>query len=489
MNPPRTTHWPDLVFSGEADSATLSRAVSRGTLRRLASGIYTGRVNDDPGQVVRQNWVRIVEHEYPGAVLADRSVRWGGPDPDGVVTVVHPRWRPLELPGLTVRSRRGSADPTSDRPFGERLRIRSPARALLESIGGRNANRLSPIELEEWIDQIIATQGESTINRIRDEARQLAPKLGRQTALAHLDRLISAALTTGDASELRSERLTARAAGRPIDPWRVELFQSFANYLGELAPDPLPALPSDEPRRRLLPFFEAYFSNFIEGTEFTVDEAAAIVFEHRVPTERPADAHDILGTYQIVADPGPMRDTPADPDALIRIVCDRHAVVLAGRPEMRPGRFKTRANRAGATLFVAPEAVDGTLRAGFEAGAALIDPFARAAFLMFLVSEVHPFADGNGRVARIIMNAELVHAGEVRIIIPTVYRNNYLAALKAATNNAGFAQLVSVLRFAQRYTARIDFSSRVSAERDLERTHAFRDPNEADDYGIRLVMP
>ena len=35
--------------------------------------------------------------------------------------------------------------------------------------------------------------------------------------------------------------------------------------------------------------------------------------------------------------------------------------------------------------------------------------------MMFLVSEVHPFADGNGRAARIMMNAELVAAGEVVI--------------------------------------------------------------------------
>ena len=33
---------------------------------------------------------------------------------------------------------------------------------------------------------------------------------------------------------------------------------------------------------------------------------------------------------------------------------------------------------------------------------------------MFLVSEAHPFADGNGRTARIMMNAELIAAGQER---------------------------------------------------------------------------
>jgi Fic family protein len=43
---------------------------------------------------------------------------------------------------------------------------------------------------------------------------------------------------------------------------------------------------------------------------------------------------------------------------------------------------------------------------------------------MFLVAEVHAFSDGNGRLSRAMMNAELVSAGEQRIIVPPVYRAN-----------------------------------------------------------------
>lgn len=45
-------------------------------------------------------------------------------------------------------------------------------------------------------------------------------------------------------------------------------------------------------------------------------------------------------------------------------------------------------------------------------------PFARAVFMMFMVSEVHPLDDGNGRVACVMMNAELSANGEQRVIIP-----------------------------------------------------------------------
>lgn len=58
-----------------------------------------------------------------------------------------------------------------------------------------------------------------------------------------------------------------------------------------------------------------------------------------------------------------------------------------------------------------------------------MNPIARAIYMMFLVTEVHPFDDGNGRIARIMMNAELVNGGSSKIIIPTVYREDYMLAL------------------------------------------------------------
>jgi len=72
--------------------------------------------------------------------------------------------------------------------------------------------------------------------------------------------------------------------------------------------------------------------------------------------------------------------------------------------------------------------VRGTLKEGFERSTTIADPVARALYMMFLVSEVHPFNDGNGRIARVMMNAELVQAGYSKLIIPTVYREDYLLA-------------------------------------------------------------
>ena len=149
-----------------------------------------------------------------------------------------------------------------------------------------------------------------------------------------------------------------------------------------------------------------------------------------------------------------------------------------------PGEFKEAANRAGNTVFVAPGLVRGTLEKGFEVFRSLADPMARAVFMMFLVSEVHPFADGNGRLARVLMNAELISGNRRRIIIPTVYRDDYLLALRAMTRQSNPVPLTRTLDYAQEFTARINFVDLPDALVELREANAFLTPSEG-----RLLMP
>lgn len=478
--------WGEIVFAGDAHRSTLSRAASGGTLRRIAPGIYTGVRFGPIEQVVRRRWLDILAHKLPGAILADRSARRTELPADGRVYVIHGRDRSLDLPGMRVMPRSGPGPLPGDIQLPHGVYLSSRARALLDNLSGRGARYLSRDETERWVGDILSSEGEAALNAVRDSARDLAQTTGQEKAFDALNRMIAAVLATGPADGVVSDLLRARAVGAPYDVGRLDAFVQLAARLTAVSPAPLPALPIDAQRRALLPFYEAYFSNYIEGTEFTLDEAAEIILEGKRPADRPADAHDILGTYELVADEREMRQRPTDAQGFIDLLRSRHATILGGRPEMRPGQFKLRPNRAGSTLFVEPDLVEGTLCRGYDAGRELIDPFARAVFMMFLVSEVHPFADGNGRVARVMMNAELVAGGEVRIIIPTVYRDNYVSALKGASHAAGFDPLIAALRFARQWTATIDFSDRGTAERDLARSNALRDPGEAEAAGIRL---
>lgn len=239
----------------------------------------------------------------------------------------------------------------------------------------------------------------------------------------------------------------------------------------------------------MLPFWEAYFSNFIEGTEFTPEEAERIVFEGEVPAARPEDAHDVLGTYQLVSDEAELRHRTASADEYIELLREWHRLILGGRPDKRPGEFKLYPNQAGNTVFVAPDLVMGTLRRGYEILHSLTTSTQRGTFAAFLIAEVHPFEDGNGRLARAVMNAEYVAGGEQRAVVPTISRNDYLRALRRLSRQDRPDLFVTYLDRVRRWTARMDWSTLDVARALLERTNAFVDVNDAEDRGLQLRDP
>jgi Fic family protein len=61
-----------------------------------------------------------------------------------------------------------------------------------------------------------------------------------------------------------------------------------------------------------------------------------------------------------------------------------------------------------------------------------VHPVLLAAFAHRKLVDIHPFTDGNGRTARLLMNLIFVNRGYQIVIIPPVLRVDYINALKAA---------------------------------------------------------
>jgi hypothetical protein len=483
------TDLPEVFASEGMPKDRIYYLQNKGEIRKIAPMLYTTDTGGDIDCLVRRNLWRIVGLLYPKAVVSERTAVEMKISSDGSLFVISDKKRPTTIGSITIKPKKGAAPQPTDLPFMDGLFLASPARIILENTvpsraaGGRASRGLTRAELEEYLDKIIKEKGEAAMNKLRDEMRSLAPKLGLPAEFEIVNRLVSTLLQTRE-GKMESKAGLARSQGFPFDSPRVELFAKLYSELEKTAPTIRHGKSNDT-----LAFFEAYFSNFIEGTKFALDEAQDIVFKDIVPLNRPEDAHDIKGTFEIVASDKEMSRTPKTFDDFIELLQSRHKILMGGRPDKKPGTIKERANQAGSTLFVAPDLVLGTFKQGFEIYKKLTTPFSKAVFMMFFVSEVHPFNDGNGRIGRIMMNAELASVGEQRIIIPTIYRNNYISALKGISQNGLTTPIVRMLDFAQKYTGAVAWDNFDNALDTLTKTHAFIDPNEADEEGSRLILP
>lgn len=484
----------DLAFVAPANKVQLSRWAKTGRAQRLATGIYAVGATLPPDEVVRHHRYELIAHYWPDGVVCAASALAGGFAVEGQLYVSTPRGRraPLVLPGMTIRPIAGPGALPGDSPMPAGLHMSGPARILVENAAtgpGRPALHRAGIRaVEDRIDALARSGGAVRIRQVLDQLDVIAGSFDPAAVRIVRERLVAVLGTATDVA-LVSPLLAARLAGTPFDGHRVTMIEHLVDVLTERPPVPRPVT-TPLGRWDWLPFFEAYFSNFIEGTRFEVDEARRIAVDGIPFAGRLEDAHDVAATYRLAIDPADRTAVPRNGDQLVELLCERHRVLMAARPDKHPGELKRRPNFAGGYQFVAPDLVVGTLLRGFDVLDRLHDPLARAIAMMALVTECHPFDDGNGRVARLTANAELSHAGEVRIVIPTVYRNNYLAGLNALSNGTGKGvPLVAVLDFAQRWTGAVDWSTYEGTDRLLQECNAYLDPIQAETTNRTLRMP
>lgn len=366
----------------------------------------------------------------------------------------------VRLPGVTLCFLEGSKPIAGDNAISGDLYVSQKSRAFLENLQatkkvGATTKCLTLPELEEKLEQIIRVNGEEEINKVRDNAKEIADKLNMKKEFELLNKMISALLSTHTSNILSSPLAIARAFGFPYDPIRLDLFKNVFLELQQKEFKNRPE-PNITPKSfRNFAFFESYFSNYIEGTVFEIEEAKKIIETNKPLAARNQDSHDVLGTYQLISNRQEMSVTPQSSDEFLQILTYRHRILLSAREDKNPGQFKYKNNFAGSTSFVDFNLVKGTLIQAFDYCKALEHPFAKATYMMFILSEVHPFLDGNGRLARIMMNAELVKGAQSKIIIPTVFRDDYIGTLKKLTKQGDCIPYIRMLQRAHEFSATI----------------------------------
>ena len=473
----------------------LARLQRDGRLRRLHEGVYTDDLESPPESVVRREIVSILAILVPDAVVSHRSALESGFTATGDLFLTGTYRRRLALPGVTLRIEQGAGPLADDirlnTPFGPAYRASEP-RAFLENLAqsrGSPASRrtLGQVAIEARLERIVSIGGADALNTIRDRAKRIAGGLGLEHEAARLDAIVGALLGTRSAT-LEHPTSRARAQGAPYDPARVDLFQGLATRLATAPPVIPAARTSDEPR--LAAFIESYFSNYIEGTEFEIEEAREVVLENRTIEYREDDSHDIRGTFDAILGSRTLA-FPTSAAAFKSQLAAWNRQVIFARASKAPGEWKQKANRFGDTYFVVPELVQGTLDKGYEVIASTGDPAVRAALAMFVVAEVHPFSDGNGRTARLMMNLALSAAGLTRLIFPTVYRDDYFSALHALSHSQAdeppFPRIEPYLVMLNRaavFSRWLDCSSESRMLAALETSQALKQPTQG-----KLTLP
>jgi len=483
-----------LIFPSSEEAQKASRLTAQGKLHRIRNGIYID--TDDEEEIFRtlnNKWMDVACEIFGDPVAVARTAAELRPA-GGRLYFESSRFkasRKTDVGHLSFYISPGNTEQGVEQ-IGLEMRRSNLARYCLENLAPSRGSKDSKRTLgSEWVEsellKLLRHGGERRLNALRDDARRLAPVLVLEKEFEKLNAMISALLRAHPAKGILQTRLgLASAKGEPFDQTRIDRFTELARYLNETdLPDN--TYEYNKTGWRNLTFFESYFSNFIEGTEFTLEEAEEIAFEKKVNYERHEDSHDILAHIEISGDMSEMHRVPASAVELIDILKVRHGLLLAERPDKRPGKFKLKPNKAGGTEFVLPELVEGTLVQGFDIYGSLSVGLKRSIFIHFMISEVHPFDDGNGRIARIMMNAELVSQDLHELIIPIVQRDSYLNGLRSATRQGRFRTMVKVLHQLQCYTASLDWDDYGEVKATIQRNAADKEPDEGTTVFNRVI--
>lgn len=467
-------------FGSSSERRKLS---GQGKIRKIYTGVYTAIMDDNElAKAMRYEWPLIVANGFKKAVISYRSALEFKPSPMGYIFLVAKQSKEVEIGGVTFKLIRGTPTSHSNQSALMGARAACPERAFLDllissKIQVRDDRYISAEELEDRLETMMMQSGEEFLNSFREKCREISIELSMPSSYKKLDGIIGTLLGSKNVN-LHGKRSISRALGLAFDDKKLELFLALANYLeGVDYPSILDVNFTNTEHFKNKAFFESYFSNYIEGTDFAIEEAEEIIFDNREIENRANDSHDIFGTYEIVSNQKIMLSPSTSFADFIADLKKINKTIIPTRLDKKPGEFKTKVNKAGNTIFVHPDYVIGTLKKAFEISETISHAISKSIFLSFVVAEVHPFTDGNGRTSRIILNRELLFAGYASIIIPTVYREDYIGALRSLSRKGRPAPIVTMLLRALKFS-HLDFSDYQSIKKELTDRNWFVEPSE-----------
>lgn len=227
----------------------------------------------------------------------------------------------------------------------------------------------------------------------------------------------------------------------------IDRIESKLKFLQKLRPLPPSAV------KKLQEQFEiemTYNSNAIEGNSLTLKETYLVIQEGLTIKGKPLkdhleakDHHEALEFLHETVEHG---SQPTLSEHLIRTL---HQIVMKKTDEEYAGKYRNSNVFIGGADHVPPDALlvpkqMPDLIRWFSKNIKRLHPIELAALLHHKLVYIHPFFDGNGRTARLVMNIILMKAGYPLVIILKNDRKKYYRALSQA-DSGKYSLLVQVI--------------------------------------------
>ena len=180
-----------------------------------------------------------------------------------------------------------------------------------------------------------------------------------------------------------------------------------------------------------------YSSNALEGNTLTISETKVILEDGITVGGRPLkDCYEATGhakAYDFMLEIARSEKVVFSEDMILNL----HKLFYGSLDIENAGKYRTYQVLITGTEYLPPTAdeVPQLMKefvSELNAKKDNMHPVMLAAFAHRRLVDIHPFTDGNGRTARLLMNLILVNKGYQIVSIPPVLRIEYIGALQAA---------------------------------------------------------
>lgn len=180
-----------------------------------------------------------------------------------------------------------------------------------------------------------------------------------------------------------------------------------------------------------------YSSNALEGNSLTLSETKVLLEDGLTVGGKPIrDFYEATGhamAYDFMLELAHRADFVFNEDAIRKL----HRLFYSGIDPEKAGQYRNGQVFITGTEYVPPSAdriphLMSQMIDELNQKRRKLHPVELASHAHRRLVDIHPFEDGNGRTARLLMNLVLINAGYCIVSIPPILRHEYIAALLQA---------------------------------------------------------